>query len=312
MAIDLSRETTGVVLNPEESEVIIAKTLEESTVMKLARRIALPGRGLSFQTITGEPEAAWVDETDPKPNDVHTLGTKTMRGYTLAVIEPMSNQFRRDKAALVAELIRRLPKALSKKFDETVLKGKSGDEPGSDFDLMDAITKDADIETNGNYHGLVDAEELINEDNYLVNGYAMSPKARAGLLKAVDNNNRPLFLMDLKDGDTSKVLGQPTYFSNAVGRPASATDHLPEQYGFAADWSKAMYGVVEDVKVDITDKATITVGGDLISLWERNMFAIRAEIEVGFIIGDTDAFVRLVGATPTASAAKKAEKKEDK
>ena len=57
--------------------------------------------------------------------------------------------------------------------------------------------------------------------------------------------------------------------------------------------NSAIFGTVEGIKVDISDQATVTKGGVAINLWQRNMFAIRAEVEVGFIVRDAAHFVKL-------------------
>ena len=59
--------------------------------------------------------------------------------------------------------------------------------------------------------------------------------------------------------------------------------------GIAGDWSQAIYGTVSGVNVDISNQATITMDGEQVNLWERNMFAVLAEIEVGFR-ADTSVF----------------------
>lgn len=300
--IDLNRTTSGVLLNKEESSEIIAKSIEESAIMRMADRIALPGRGLAFQTITGEPTASWVSqETNVKANGVHSLGTKLMQGYTLAVIEPMSKQFRRDKAALVNELINRLPKALGKKFDETVFTAATSAKPGDNFDVFASVGQ-VDLTTGGIWSGFVRAEETINEKDFLVNGYVLSPKTRAYILNAKDDNNRPIFMMDLKTGDAGTILGQKALFTNRVKKASTAS--TAEQLGIAGDWTKCKYGVVEDVQIDITDQASITINNSQVNLWERNMFAVRAEIEIGFMIDFTDAFVRLTDGEDPAAANK--------
>ena len=91
---------TSIDLPVEVSEVILQKVQEESAIMRLARQIALPGRGTSINVITSDPEAAWVGETAKKPVSDPGLETKVMRAYKLAVIVPFSNVFRRDVASL--------------------------------------------------------------------------------------------------------------------------------------------------------------------------------------------------------------------
>ena len=68
--------------------------------------------------------------------------------------------------------------------------------------------------------------------------------------------------------------------------------------GFAGDWSSAMYGMVTGISISESDQATLTDSdGTVLNLWQRNMFAIRAEVEIGFAVRDDARFVRLTGAS---------------
>ena len=276
----INTNRTSITLPAEVSSEIIALTQEESAVMRLARRINLPGRGLTIPVISGDPEANWVDETNAKPVSNPTLTTKNMKGYTLAVIVPFSNQFRRDMSGLYAEIVRRLPGALGKKFDATVFAGTA---PGTGFDVLTGVTAQS-ISGTGNsfYKALVAAESAIATAGYSVSGYAMSPQGKAEMLTALDTTNRPIFINSVADGEIGRLLGQPVYYTKGVynaGSGSGAVDVL----GFAGDWSKAMYGIVEGVDISISDQATLTISNSQVNLWERNMFAVRAEIEVGFV-----------------------------
>ena len=56
-----------------------------------------------------------------------------------------------------------------------------------------------------------------------------------------------------------------------------------------------MYGVVEGVRIDYSADATLTSGNTTINLFQQNMFAVRAEIEVGFV-AETNYFCALTRA----------------
>ena len=45
--------------------------------------------------------------------------------------------------------------------------------------------------------------------------------------------------------------------------------------------------------MDVSTEATVTIGGALVSLYEQNLVAIRAEAEYGFALADKDAFVKI-------------------
>lgn len=282
MAIAINR-TDSIALPSAVSTEIWQKAQSSSAVMALARRITLPGLGVTIPVITGDPEAGWVGETAKKPVKRGTLATKQMTPYTLAVIVPFSNQFRRDLPALYDALVARLPGALAKQFDATVFGAVSV--PGSNFDTLKGCAAQ-EIGTNA-YAGLVAADADIAEHNGVLNGWVLSPKAKSVLLNAVDGNQRPLFVNSVAEGAVPMILGARAVYSK--GAFVSGT---PDVVGFAGDWTQAVYGTVEGVKVSISDQATLTDGGTTINLFEQNMFAVRAEIEVGFRC-DTTVFNKL-------------------
>lgn len=276
----VSTNRTDITLPVDVSNEILAKAQENSAVMKLARQIALPGRGAAIQVITSDPEASWVGETASKPVSNPGLSTKIMRGYKLAVIVPFSNEFRRDAAALYDALIERLPAALGKKFDDTVFHGIA---PGSDFDTFANVT--AQSLASDVYQGLVAADTDIALHGGVVNGYVISAQGRGILLGATDDNKRPLFINNVSEGAVPVILGARTELSKAAFKSGS-----PSVVGYAGDWSQALYGIVEGVKIDYSSDATLVDGdNNTINLFQQNMFAVRAEIEVGFR-ADTNMF----------------------
>ena len=264
---------THIDLPMEVSNEIIQKAQEASAIMALARQIPLPGRGLEIPVILSDPEAEWVGETEQKPVSNPELDKKIMRAYKLAVIVPFSNEFRRDAAALYDALITRLPGALSKKFDETAFFGAA---PGSDFDTFAACTAQ-DISGTNTYDGLVAADGDIAAHDGILNGFAISPQAKGVLLGAKDTTERPLFINNVSEGAIPMILGARTYLTKAAYKAGT-----PNVVGVAGDWTKAVYGTVEGVQISISDQATLVSGADTINLWQQNMFAVRAEIEVGF------------------------------
>ena len=284
---NIRRGTTGLVLTPEMSNEIFAKAIEQSAVMQLAERVSLPGSGLSIRVITGEPTADFVAETAEKPVSYSTFSSKTMTPYKIAVIEPFSMEFRRDFRRLYDELVRRLPAALSKKFDNTVFFGTA---PGTGFDVLTNATAQ-DIETKP-YEGLVTAYGKIADAGYAPTAHALSPAGEVILFGALDGNSRPLFLPSVADNSVGSILGAKVVRNSNVYNGTTN----PKVVGFMGDWTQAKYGIVDGINVAISDQATINTGTELLNLWQRNMFAVRCEFEVGFIVSDANAFVKLTGA----------------
>lgn len=300
----INTNRTNLTLPGDVSSEIIQKTQEESAIMRLARKIALPGRGLEIPMITSDPEANWVAETGAKPVSNPGLDKKTMKAYKLAVIVPFSDEFARDYKALYDALIERIPGVLGKKFDATVFNGTT---PGTGFEVLTACTAQSiDVDASGEggfYKALVAADIDIATHDGNLNGFAMSAQARGEMLSALDKDGRPIFINNVSEGAVPRLLGQGVYYSkglyfagNAASGSSGSSGYVaakPDVLGFAGDWTKAMYGAVEGVKVDISNQASLTIGGEAVNLWEHNMFAVKAEIEVGFV-ADASCFNKIV------------------
>lgn len=289
--VDIYRSTSGVTLPAQLSTEIWQKAVESSAVMRLARRVTLPGSGISIPVITGDPEAAWVGETEEKHVGESTFSTKTMTPYKLAIIELFSDEFKRDLPALYGALVDRLPGAIAKKFDATCFHASSA--PGSNFDTLYNATEQS-IADNA-WAGLVAADTAIATAGGMLSGWAIAPQGRAILLAATDDNKRPLFVNSVADGAIPQILGEPAQIVKA------AYDSTTNCVGIAGDWTKAVYGTVEGIKIKISEEATVNDGTNQINLWQRNMFAVMCEIEVGFVVENNGYFVRLTNETSNLS-----------
>lgn len=293
--IDLNRTSAGVanLLPKDISSEIWGNAVKDSVIMQAARRINVPGSGVTVPIITGDAVADWVNETDNKPVSRATVSSKSLTPYKLAVIEPFSNEFRRDLPGLYAELVRRLPYALATKFDQTVLHGTA---PGSGFDVLTGSTAVA-VDGTDTLGDLANALTTVGAAGGDVSHWLISPQAEGTIMTAKDGSGNYAFLRDARtdSGSIGSIFGRDVLKSRAVYN--NPTDPALDTIGFAGDFSgSAVWGSVEGIQVSISDQATLTDGATQINLWQRNMFAIRAEIEVGFIVRDGAHFVRLTGA----------------
>lgn len=296
--IDLNRTSDGVaeLLPREISQEIWSNAVGESVIMQASRQINIPGSGVAIPIITGDAEADWVNETDEKTVSDPSISSKVLTPYKLAVIETFSDEFRRDLPGLYAELARRLPTALGRKFDSTIINGSA---PGSGFDVL---TGAAAIAVDGTdvVDDLANVLSTVNVAGGDLSHWLVSPQLEGKLTVAKDpGTGSYAFLRDARTdrGAIGSIFGRDVLKSTAV----YDGDETPPVTGIAGDFANsAIFGTVEGIKVDISDQATVTKGGVPINLWQRNMFAIRAEVEVGFIVRDAAHFVKLTddGETP--------------
>jgi HK97 family phage major capsid protein len=312
VSTDLNRGSTNVsnFLPADVSQEIQARLIEESIIQTLGRQVSVPGSGLTIPVISGEPTADWVAEAAEKPVSRHTLNKLSLTPKKLAVIEPFSDEFRRDLPGLYAELVRRLPKSLGLAFDLAAISG-GRTQIGSLYDETKAAATNADLQTfdaTDTYGDLLAAITKVATNGYDANGVAVSPAGGALLMGAVSTTGSPLFMPNaMNSRGVGEVFGLPVFRSRQVALAAvdadvdadgtgSGTTEFDTLYGIVGQWDQAIWGTVEGVKVSFSDQATLTDGGSPLNLWQRNMFAVRAEIEIGFVVADPKAFVFLTDA----------------
>lgn len=273
--------TAGELELPEVlSSEIIADTQQASVIQTMASQVALPGSGSSIRVITGDAQAQWVEEGGEKPVDKATLTNKIMTPHKLAVIELFTQELLEDDQALYAELSRRLPGALARKFDETIIAGTA---PGSGFDVLsDAQEIDA---SKGFYKGGLAAMKAIAQARGNLTGFAITPTAEADILGETDANGRPLFISNVAtEGAVGSILNRPVFKADVIDGDVAA---------LAGDWTNARWGVVGGIKVKISDQATVNTSAGLVNLWQTNQVGILVEARYGFVVGDKNKFARL-------------------
>ena len=292
-AIDINRKTTNVIFDPEVSNEIITKTIEESCVMQLAGQMSVNPEGKTWQTIETDPEPDWVGETETKPIGRFTFGKRTITPYKMALIVPFSDEFRRDKGALYNECISRVPKLFGQKFDKTVLGTVA---PGTGFDVLgDAATATIMADTTNHidvYDRFLAVDATIGAADGIMSGIALAPQGRSIVLGAKDGNGHPLFTPGVESGQLGNILGAAVSVKKGVYKAGT-----PAIVGIAGDWDEAKWGTIGTLTGSISDEATLVDGNSTINLWQQNMFAIRFEIEFAFMVKDKAKFVLLTNAT---------------
>lgn len=305
MAQDISRKTTNVIFDPEVSNEIITKAIDDSAFMQLAEKMTIAGEGKKYQTITGDPEPEWRGETDPAVIGKFDFGDKTVEPYSMDLIVPFSNEFKRDKKALYDECVRRIPKLFGRKFDRTVM-GKVA--PGENFDVLgDASAISMTPGTNKTlYDQFIAVDEVISTNGGIMSGIALAPQGRSKVLAATDNNGRPLFTQGVGANAIDNILGATVSTKKGVyvaGQPASgsgdtAKPAVPANLGIAGDFDNCAWGCVEAIKGSLSEEATLTYEDEdgktvNLALWQRGMFAVKFTFELAFMVRDKGTFVLL-------------------
>lgn len=280
------------------SDAIFEDVTTESVVQKLARRVNLPESGAMIPITTEKPTAGWVSEGTRKPTTNAGNNFVYMDRKKLAAIVVFSMEYvRSDPGRLYANIQPQIREAFATAFDLAAIHGVAADGSGGPFPTSLAQTeKSVELGTTaqaqgGTFGDIVAGLKLLTDDRKKLTGFAVDRMAEPVLLSSVDLNGRPIWVDAPADETVSNRL---------IGRPAGLSDGIAGAVNGSAtnlrivggDWSKVAYGIGRDITFSVSDQTTVTLDGQLTSLWENNLVALRAEAEYGFVVGDPDAFVR--------------------
>ena len=300
-------------LSPEMSAPIFEKAARQSVVQTLVRQVPLGANGKSIPVVTGRPTANWVAEGAKKPSTKGTRTLKTIAPQKLAAIIVNSAEVvRADPAGYVSSSRDELAEAFAIAFDYASLHNLGGDGTGTGpfSTYIDQTTKSQELGGTSQANGGLQADlkealyEIVSDTDasgkrrYKLTGWAMDDIVEPMFWGAVDTTGRPLWTDLPTDqaasflGGSGRLLNRPAYMGEGVSTP-----NFTSAVGYGGDWSQAAWGVVGGISFDVSDQATVTINGELVSLWENNLVAIRAEAEYGFLVNDPDAFVKLTNNT---------------
>lgn len=280
-------------LNPEMAQNYFAQARKTSTVMQLARQIPLGINGQEIPYSTTKATAGWVAEGGKKPTTESGLGLKTIKPYKIAAISVVSAEVVRANPGNYMQILRDdIAEAIAVAFDNAALHGT--DSPFGAGNHIGATSKAVELGTTaqgagGTYGDVVAGLKLLVDDGKALTGFAFDKRVEPEFLGATDTVGRPLFI-DTPPAETTPAITP----GRLIGRPAYLGDNVYDDgvLGFGGDWSQVVWGAVGGITYDVSTETTVTLGGELVSTWENNLVAIRAEAEFGLLVNDPDAFVK--------------------
>ncbi len=285
-------------LSPDESAPIFNEARRGSVFQQLIRQVPLGINGQKIPVRVGQTTANWVGEGGRKPQTGLGLDLLHIEPKKLAAIVVTSAEVvRANPGNITGEIRNDLAGAFATAFDLAVAYNVGGDGTGTGpFDnYLAETTKSVTLGTatvaNGGIHtDLVEGMRLLVADGKKLRGFALDDSVEPDFWGAVDGNGHPLYV-NLPTDDVSQTIARP---GRLLGRPSFMGEGVGngDTVGFGGDFSKAAWGVVGGISYRVSTEATVTIDGQLTSLFENNLVAVLAEAEYGFVVADTEAFVK--------------------
>lgn len=282
----------------EQGGLIIEDVIKGSTVMKLAKNEPMTKPKKTFSFKAKGAGAYWVSETEViKTSKVEWL-TASMTAEKLAVIIPFSKEFLRYTAKdFFSEVKPLIAEAFYETFDIATLfgtdspfathtSGKSIFTGATEAGNLIALGSGADLQDE-----VFDAMALVESEGFNPDGVTATNTFKQNLRRAVNATNGQRYYTDLND-----VEGMPVTYAKPEAFDTSKAAAL------MGDWDYARYGILQGIEYAVTEDATLSsvVGADgkPINLFERDMFAIRATMHIGYMNVKPEAFAALTPVVP--------------
>lgn len=274
--------------------LIVKDVMKGSAIMQLARAEEMTAPKKTFTYLADGIGAYWVSETERIQTSKPQYLQAEMEAKKVGVIIPLSKEFLRYTAKdFFNEVKPMIAEAFYKKFDAAALFGTNTPYGASGTSIFEGATAEGNIiaDTGNLYADSNGILSLIEENEHDPNGVLTTRSFRGKMRGALDGNGQPLF-----DGQ-NELLGLPIAYTEG-----GAFDKTKAQALFG-DWDYARYGILQGIEYAISEDATLTTltaddaAGQAVSLFERDMFALRATMHVAFMNVKPDAFASLTPAT---------------
>jgi len=272
---------------PTKYQTLILKDmLQNSKVMQLGKYEEMDDLEKTFSILTKGPGAYWVDEGQIIQTDKATYIPVTLRAHKLAVIMPISREYLSYKVSdFFDEMKPKIVEAMYKKFDDASIMNIDNPYPNS---LTQAATSKGNvIEGAISYDNILDVEDKVLQGDFEPNAWISKAQNVTQLRNAVHRENGTAeYLYDRKN---NTIDGLP-----AVNLKS---ENMPKGSLFTGDFDYLYYGIPGNITYKISEDAQLSSivdeDGKPLNLFERDMVALRATMDVALMIVKDDAFAQL-------------------
>ncbi|MFJ6415015.1 phage major capsid protein [Terribacillus saccharophilus] len=288
----------------EQSTLVLKDFMQNSAVMQLATYEEMTKPKKQFSYLADGPGAYWVGEAEKIQTSKATWLQAEMEAKKLGVIIPVSKEFLNYTVSDFFNQMRpAIAEAFYTKFDQAALFGNNSPYAAG-TSVFERITASGNTLAQGSagslYSELNGLMALVEDGDNDPNGFTTTRRFRKDLRGAVDQNGIPVF-NTANQGVANQLLGLPVGYVNGKSWDYSKANLI------TGDWQYARYGILQGIEYAVSQDATLTTiadeNGDPINLFERDMFALRATMHVGFMTLKDDAFAALTPAAPVEGGA---------
>ena len=266
------------------TDIIMKEVAENSLVMQLGRYIEMDGKQeKKFVIQTDGVSAYWVNETEKIKTDKPQLIEATLVAKKLGIILVASREaLNYTWQRFFDEMKPQIVDAFYKKIDEAGLLGLEN--PFANSVTKVATDSGAVIQGPINYENILKLEEKLYENDIEPNAFVSKVQ------------NRPA-LREARDGDKKTIYDKANNTLDGIIVADMKSKQIKKGDLIAGNFDHLVYGVPYNITYKISEEGQISTMKNSddtpINLFEQEMIAIRATMDVGVLVIKDKAFAKL-------------------
>lgn len=270
----------------EQGTLIVRDTMSNSVMMQLAQYEEMTKQKKEFQYLAEGVGAYWVGEGEVIQTSKPQWLTATMEAHKLGVIVPVSREFLTYTVTDFFTQVRPLiAEAFYKKFDEATILNE--DNPFAQSLEESVVSAGHVVEGDLNGENFFALTDLVNDAGFDVNGFISKTQNRSLLRGVTDGVEGDV--IRLYDRGNNTLDGQAVVDLNST--------NMDKGELFAGNFDYVRYGIPFGLNYEISTDAQLSsivdANGDPINLFERELMAIRATMDIGFMVLKDEAFAKV-------------------
>ncbi|MGV3079070.1 phage major capsid protein [Streptococcus sp. 32226D021BW] len=274
-------------LHKEFTDIIMKDVAQNSLVMQLGQYQEMDGQQEKTVYVqTDGISAYWVNETEKIKTDKPEVVPVTLKAHKLGIILVTSREaLNYTWKKFFDDMKPQIVEAFYKKIDEAGLLGR--DTPFANS--VAKAAKDANKVIGGpiNYDNILKLQDTLYDADVEPNAFVSKIQNRSALREARDGNKVSIY-----DKAANTIDGITTVDLKSA--------HFEKGDLLAGDFDNLIYGVPYNINYKISEEGQISTitntDGTPINLFEQEMIAIRATMDIAVMITKTDAFAKLTAA----------------
>lgn len=267
-----------------QNALILDDVMQNSKLMQLARYEEMTDKVKDFQYFAEGPGAYWVGEGEKIETSTAKWLNVQMVAKKVGVIIPVSREFLHYTMTDFFTAIRpKIAEAFYKKIDAATLLDIENPFPqsveGAIQNTANIVKGDLDFET------VLELEDLLAEEGFDANAFISNRanrRALRGAAQVVGNTTELIY-----DRTTDQIDGLPVVNMNEL-----EAGHL-----IAGDFNNIYYGIPYNIDYRISEDAQLSTitneDGTPVNLFEQELVALRATMDIGFMVVKEEAFAKV-------------------